>query len=186
MQKNSFLTPSELETIGFQSVGQSVQISRNAVFYNPQNVSVGDNTRIDDQVVISAGSQVKIGRYVHLSLGVSILGKGGVTIEDFVSVSVKTSIFSSNDDYSGAYMTNPTVPGHLTNVDSGLVQIRKHVIIGAHCVILPHSDLGAESAYGALSLMKGKYESNAIYAGSPAKKIGVRQNTCEKLSEELS
>lgn len=185
MQKNSFLTPSELETIGFQSVGQNVQISRNAVFYNPQNICVGNHTRIDDQVVISAGSQVTIGRYVHLSLGVSILGKGEIVIEDFVSVSVKTSIFSSNDDYSGAYMTNPTVPSHLTNVDSGLVQIRKHVVIGAHSVVLPHSDLGTESAYGALSLMKGKYESNSIYAGSPAKKIGVRQDTCEKLSLRL-
>lgn len=176
--KSSFLSSQEIDRIGFKSVGANVMISRNASFYSPNQISIGDFSRIDDQVVIAAGSDVTIGRYVHLSVGVSILGKGKVVLEDFVAISVRSSIFSSNDDYSGLYMTNPTVPATVTNMIHGPVIIRSHVIVGAHSVILPCSELGIVSAYGALSLMRGAYEPYTIYAGVPARKIKKRSRKC--------
>ncbi len=185
LKSSSFLTHDELLGIGFGKIGSNVKVSRHAIFYMPEKIFLSSNCRIDDSVIISAGSKVTIGKHVHLSLGVCILGKGEVVIGDYSAISVKTSIFSSNDDYSGESMTNPTVPNHLRNVTVGKVHIGKHVIVGAHSVILPDSHLGPVSAYGAFSLIKGTYEKNTMYAGIPAKKIGSRSDNCVKLAKNI-
>jgi galactoside O-acetyltransferase len=89
-------------------------------------------------------------------------------------------IYSSNDDYSGAALTNPTVPPEFTNVTSASVVIGKHVIIGSGSVILPGVILQEGVAIGALSLVNRNCERFCIYAGSPAKLVRSRS---EKLLE---
>ena len=86
-------------------------------------------------------------------------------------------MYSSSDDYSGAYMTNPTVPAELTNVDHSYVLIGRHVIVGAGSVLLPGAMLDNGVAVGSLSLVKGHLLRDTIYAGVPAvKKAPERKN----------
>ncbi len=50
-----FYTRKELERIGFKSIGENVLISDKTSIYSPQNISIGNNVRIDDYCVLSAG-----------------------------------------------------------------------------------------------------------------------------------
>jgi galactoside O-acetyltransferase len=103
------------------------------------------------------------------------MGAGKITLFDFCNLSSKVSIYSSNDDYSGTMMTNPTVPSRFTNVTHADVTLEKHVIIGAGSVILPGVTLREGAAIGALSLINKDCEPFGVYAGTPAKRIGNRK-----------
>lgn len=171
----AFLTDSQLKKVGFKYLGKNVKISNKASFYNAMNISIGDNTRIDDYCVLSAGNGgIIIGRNVHISVYASIIGKGKIYVGDFTALSGRVSIYSSNDDYSGEYMTNPTVDPRLTNVTHKDVNIGKHVIVGAGSIILPGVTLGDGVAVGALSLVRKNCESFHIYGGIPARLIKKR------------
>ena len=72
---------------------------------------------------------------------------------DFSGLSSRITIYSSNDDYSGNNMTNPSIPTEFTNVTHADVIIKKHAIIGSGSVILPGVTIEEGAAVGALSLV---------------------------------
>ena len=81
-----YLSEREINLIGLASVGSNVKISPQARFYNPNGISIGNNVRIDDFVVVSG--QVKIGSYVHLSINSAVISpRSQVTIGNFSTVS---------------------------------------------------------------------------------------------------
>lgn len=172
--------------LGFASVGDNVQISDRASFYGLRQITLGSNVRIDDFCVISAGSGgIEVGDHVHIAVGVSLIGGGKITLCDFSGISSKTSIYSSNDDYSGAVMTGPTLPSEFTNVTHADVFIGKHVIVGSGSVILPGVVLEEGVAVGALSLIHKRCEAFGIYAGNPAKRIKNRKRDLLELERQF-
>lgn len=172
----AMLSREVVEKMGFASLGENVQISDRASFYNISKISLGNNARIDDFCVLAAGNGgIKIGEYVHIAVGCSLIGAGEITLSDFSGLSSRVSIYSSSDDYSGNFMTNPTVPNQYTNVKHADVFLGKHVIIGSGSVILPGITLEEGAAVGALSLVTKKCEAFGIYVGNPARRIKERQ-----------
>ena len=172
----TFFTDEELAQLGLAHAGVGVRISRLAVLHNPAGISVGDYVRIDDFCVLSAGAGgIEIGKYVHLAAFVSLIGKGKIVLMDFAGLSSRVSVYSSNDDYSGQYMSNPTVPQQFTNVTSGPVSIGRHVIVGSGSVIMPNVTIGEGVAVGALSLVCNDCEPFGIYAGTPVRYIKRRR-----------
>lgn len=172
----SFFSASELEELGLAHVGKNVRLSRQASIYNAKRIAIGDNSRIDDFCVLSAGEGgIEIGSYVHLGAMVSLIGRGKIAIGDLSTLSGRVSIYSSSDDYSGAHMTNPTVPEYLTCVNHRDIIIGRHVIIGTGSVILPGAIVGNGVALGALSLVKDRLLADTIYAGVPAIRKGPRK-----------
>lgn len=177
MTGTDFFRPEEVEALGFASVGTEVQISRHALLLAPERISIGARSRIDAFCILSGSPDgLIIGRNVHLSAYTSILGQGPTTIGDFCTVSVRCSIFSSNDDYSGLTLTNPTVPPELRCAETRPVRIMRHAILGAGCVVLPGVVIGESSAVGALSLVKANVPAFAVVAGVPARIIGQRDS----------
>jgi galactoside O-acetyltransferase len=177
----------ELEGMGFASVGENVLISDKASFYNCANIKIGSNVRIDDFCVLSAGvGGISIGNYVHIAIYTSLIGAGKITLSDFCNISSRVSIYSSNDDYSGETMTNPTVPKNYTGVTHADVFFGKHIIVGSGTVILPGITLEEGVAVGALSLVTKKCAQFGIYAGNPAKRIKERKRNLLMLEKELS
>jgi len=175
-----------IESMGFFAVGENVQISDRASFYGTAQISLGNDIRIDDFCVISAGSGgIAIGNHVHIAVGVSLIGAGKITLSDFVGISSKTSIYSSNDDYSGAVMTGPTLPTKFTNVRHANVFIGKHVIVGSGSVILPGVTLDEGVAVGALSLVNRDCKAFGIYTGNPAKRVKERKRDLLELEQQL-
>jgi galactoside O-acetyltransferase len=177
----AFLTNDQLQQIGFRSLGAGVLISEKCSIYRAEHIEVGDRTRIDDFCILSAGEGgIRIGNNVHIACYSSLIGAGPILIEDFANVSSRVAIYSSNDDYSGLFLTNPTVPAEYTHVTHGPVIIERHVIVGAGSVILPNVRIGVGAAVGALSLVTQDCEPFALYAGIPARFIKTRpQNALE-------
>jgi acetyltransferase-like isoleucine patch superfamily enzyme len=171
----SFLTHKQLAEMGFLSLGQNVLISEKASIYGASRIRIGSNVRIDDFCILSAGEQgICLGNYIHIACFTSLIGKAAISLDDYSNLSSRVSIYSSNDDYSGNYMTNPMVPAESTNVDHRLVRIGRHCIVGSGSVILPGITLEEGSAVGALSLVTKNCDSFGIYVGVPARFIKKR------------
>jgi len=183
----AYLGQQELRSLGFKHLGSGVQLSDKASVYGAARIEIGDDTRIDDFCVLSAGEGgIAIGRHVHVAVYTSLIGAGRIEIADFANLSSRVSVYSSNDDYSGESMTNPTVPAEYTNVTRQPVTIGSHVIVGSGSVILPGVTLQSGAAIGALSLVKSDCDTFGIYAGVPAKRIGDRKRGLLERQAELS
>lgn len=182
----SFYSAEELAELGFKSVGNNVQLSRKASLYGISRISIGNNVRIDDFCVLSAGKGgIEIGDYVHIAVYSSIMGEGKVTFEDFSGISSRVAIYSSNDDYSGNFLTNPTVSPKYTNVKHADVTLCKHVIVGSNSIILPGVTLGAGCAVGAMSLVNRDCDEFFIYSGTPAKRLKERNRNVLDWEQKL-
>lgn len=182
----AMLSREAIEALGFESVGVNVQISDRASIYGVSRIALGNNVRIDDFCVISAGAGgILIGDHVHIAVGASLIGAGKITLCDFVGISSKASIYSSNDDYSGAAMTGPTLPSEFTNVRHADVFMGKHVIVGSGSIILPGVTLEEGVAVGALSLVHKRCEAFGIYVGNPAQRIKERKRDLLELEDRF-
>lgn len=171
-----FLSEVELNAMGFAIIGSNVFISDKASIYNPKNIRIGSNVRIDDFCIISAGEKgIEIGNYVHIACYVSLIGNELIKINDFVGISSKAAVYSSSDDYSGNFLTGPTIPNQFKNVDSRSVVFESHSLVGSNCVILPGVIVGEGTAIGALSLVTKSLNPWGLYTGVPAKFIKPRK-----------
>jgi acetyltransferase-like isoleucine patch superfamily enzyme len=181
-----FYTREELEKIGFKSLGENVLISDKVSIYSPKNISIGNNVRIDDFCVLSAGDgYINIGNYIHIAIFTAIFGAGGVEIEDFSTTSSRVIIYSVTDDYSGETLTNPIIPEKYKKLTYKEVKIKKHSILGTGSIILPGVNLGEGTSIGANSLVLKSTEPWGIYVGSPVRRIKDRKKDLLKLEIEF-
>jgi galactoside O-acetyltransferase len=174
----------ELNQLGLKKYGKNVLISKKASIYGAENISIGDNVRIDDFCILSGKIDIK--SYIHIAAYTALYGGDkGIYIDDFANISSRVSIYSMSDDYSGETMTNPMVPEKYKNITNNKVIIGKHSIIGAGCVALPGVVISEGSSLGALSLINKSTEAWTINAGIPCKYIKDRSKELLKLENEL-
>lgn len=180
----AFYSQEELSLLGLAQYGNNVLISNKATLYNPPKIVIGSNVRIDDFCVLSAGEGgIEIGNYVHIAVFCSLMGAGKIRLSDFSGLSSRVSIYSSNDDYSGEYLTNPTVPSNFTGVQHSDVYLGRHVIVGSGSVILPGVTLEDGVAIVALSLVAKDCLMFGTYSGS--RRIGERKKGLLELEKRL-
>jgi galactoside O-acetyltransferase len=179
-------TNTDLEKMGFASLGANLRISDRASFYGCANISIGDNVRIDDFCVLSAGhGGIQIGNHIHIAVYTCLIGQGRITLSDFCNLSSRVSIYSSSDDFSGAAMTNPMVPARYTRVNSADVFLGRHVIVGSGTVVLPGACLNDGVAIGAMSLVRSDCAEFGIYAGSPLRFLRDRKRDLLELERQF-
>jgi galactoside O-acetyltransferase len=114
-----------------------------------------------------------------------LIGQGHIEIADFCGLSSRVSIYSSNEDYSGHTLTNPTIPKQFRSAQHGDVLLDKHVIVGSGSIILPGVTLEEGVAVGALSLVRKDCHAFGIYFGNPAKRIKERSRALLMLEARL-
>ena len=170
---NSFYSCGELHLLGLKYCGDNVLISRKTSIYSPEKISIGNNVRIDDYCILSG--DIQMGNNIHISAYVGLYGKYGIQLNDFTTISGRNLIYSSSDDFSGEYLTNPMVPEKYTHVTGGRVTLEKHVIIGAGSITLPNITLQEGSAIGAMSLVNKSTDPWVIYGGVPIRKLHNRK-----------
>ncbi len=176
----------ELRQMGFKSVGRNVDVAKNCTIIGLENISIGNNVRIDGFTTITAhGGSLTLGDYIHIGGYCFIAAGAGITMKDFSGLSQGVKLYSKSDDYSGLSMTNPTVPAEFTGVKSGPIELEEHVIIGSGSIVLPGVTIGKCSAVGALSLVTRYLPGGAIYVGQPAKPIADRSLHMLTLEQEL-
>jgi acetyltransferase-like isoleucine patch superfamily enzyme len=170
----AYLTQAQLEAVGFKALGKHVQISDRAAIYNPEQIQIGDHSRIDDFCVLSGN--ITIGRNVFMGVFCNIAGGSeGITFEDFSTLAYACHVFSQSDDYSGRTMTNSTVPAQYKQEIKRAVHIGRHCIVGTNSLIFPGVTLAEGTSVGALSLVNRSTEAWSIYVGAPARRIKARQ-----------
>ena len=174
-----FYTQEELKELGLKSFGSNVLISRKSSIYSPEQISIGDNVRIDDFCILSGN--ITIGSYVHIGVYSALFGKFGIELEDFAGLSIRTTILSATDDFSGNYLTNPLVDKSKTNVTGGKILLRKYSLIGVGSLIFPNITVGEGVAVGAMSVVDRSLEDWGIYMGTPARRIKDRSKEMLKL-----
>lgn len=180
---NSFYSETELKKIGFKKVGRNVLVSKKASIYTAEEISLGDNVRIDDFVILSG--KINIGNNVHISAYVALYGKGGIEFDDYSGCSARTTIYSASDDFSGEFMVGAVIPDVYTNVNLGKVMINKYVQLGVNTIVMPGVNIGEGSATGALTFVNHDLEEWGIYCGIPAKKIKDRSKNMLKLVKQF-
>jgi len=178
----------ELKKFKFASLGKNVLIKKNACLYFTENISIGNNVRIDDNVIIVASNKqkpVKIGNYVHIASNCYLAGSSGIELMNFSGLAPGVLIFSGTDDYSGRKLTNPTIDKKYIGGKKGKVTLCKHVIVGANSVILPNVTIQEGSSVGALSLVTKSLDSWGVYFGVPVKKLKNRSKDLLNLEKKF-
>lgn len=181
---NSFYTVEELNNIGFKNLGENVLISRKTSIYGASNISIGNNVRIDDFCILSG--KIIIGNYVHIAAYSALFaGDKGIIFGDFTGISSRSVIYAVSDDYSGEFLTNPTLPDEYRNVVSKRVILEKHALIGTNCTVLPGVTIKEGTSIGACSLITENCDEWGIYVGIPAKRIKERSKQILDLEKQF-
>jgi acetyltransferase-like isoleucine patch superfamily enzyme len=179
-----FLPQEDLHKLGLARFGAGVLVHRSVVLINCDQISLGDFVRIDAFSILSAGQKIQVGRNVHIGAHCILTGQESIILDDFSGLSHGVKVYASSDDYSGAAMTNPTVPENYRRVQSAPVHVGRHAIVGSGTVILPGAHIGEGCAVGALSLVNHPIDPWGIYVGIPAKKTGSRSQNILALETE--
>lgn len=184
---HGYFTEVDLKDAGFKKLGKNIKIAKNCTIIGLENIEIADNVRIDGYCTIVAADEgyLRIGSYVHIGGYCLLIAGNGIVMHDFSGLSQGVRIYSRTDDYTGKYLTNPTVPKKYTGVSCGEVVLERHVIIGSGSIILPRITIGEGSSVGALSLVTKNLESWGVYFGSPVKRLKGRSKTLLRLEEEL-
>jgi galactoside O-acetyltransferase len=184
---SGYFLADELRSFGFKSVGQNVKIAKNCTIIGLENIELGNNVRIDGYCTIAAAGSgfVRIGSYVHIGAYSFLAAGEGIVMEDFSGISQGVRIYSRTDDYTGKYLSNPTVPAKYTGVTGGTVTLRKHALIGSGAIILPKIEIGLGSAVGAMSLVTKSLPEWGFYFGVPAKLLKARSQRILELEQQL-
>ncbi|MFT7221670.1 MAG: acetyltransferase-like isoleucine patch superfamily enzyme [Candidatus Azotimanducaceae bacterium] len=168
-----YLTQVALEALGFARLGKNVKISDKASIYEPEKMEIGDNCRIDDFCLVSG--RIVMGRNVYIGPFTLVAGgTPGITLQDFATLAYHVQVFSQSDDYSGATMTNPTIPALYKTEIKKPVFIGRHSIVGSGGIVGPGVSLAEGTSVGAGAVVLLSTEPWSIYVGTPAKKLRDR------------
>ena len=172
---HSYYNKTELEEIGFRSIGSNVKVSKKSSIYAPDKITIGNNVRIDDFCILVGGEGIEMGNHVHIGAYSALYGGSKITLKDFSGLSARVTIYSESDDYTGISLTNPMIPIEFKpKYTRGPVVLERHVIIGSSTTILPNITLAEGASVGAHSLVTKNCEAWKVYFGAPSKIIRNR------------
>lgn len=176
----------QLRAFGFARVGENCTVARNCTIIGVENITIGDNVRIDGFTsIIAPNGRVNIGSYVHISSSCALGARAGIDIGDFSSLSQGVRLFSAIDDFSGRAMTSATVPSEAVRVHASAITLGRHVAIGSGTLILPGVEIAEGAAVGPLSLVNQPLKEWTIYAGNPAKEVRSRSRDVLALERRI-
>jgi UDP-2-acetamido-3-amino-2,3-dideoxy-glucuronate N-acetyltransferase len=159
--------------------GEGVKINSLITMVNPEEISIGDGTRLCDFVFLLGGRGLVIGKRCDVQPYVGIWGGGSCEIGDDVSLGMGTLIFTAQYDYEdeGKFlaMTDFAEPHQATYSHT---RIDRHAYIGGGAKILGGVHIGEGAVVGLGAVVIRDVEPWIIVVGNPARKIGERPS-CE-------
>jgi len=160
--------------VKFKSLGEGAKICPTAKLVNPEVISIGPYSLIDDFTFIYGGKGITIGKYVHIATFVSIIGGGELEIGDYVAIAAGARLMTATDHYAGGARMSTALPQEQRNVMLGKTVIERDAFIGTNAVLHPDLIVGEGAVVGSCSLVLRDCDPWTIYAGIPCKPIGTR------------
>lgn len=188
-----------------KSLGANVRIDAGVQIVNPACVSIGDNTWIDNYVILLAGpphigarklsrkenanfehaeGELVIGSHVHVASHVVIIAHGGVRIGDYSGVAAGAQIISLSHHYRNSddpddeflYRFTPMAPEEEQALIAGPVVMEENSALATNAVMLPGSTIGRNTWVSIGSLVMGEIPADVIAGGSPAAVLKKRSS----------
>ncbi len=131
---------------------------------------VGRNVRIYECRFINLDrgfSNLRIADDVHIGNGCLIDLQGPVVIGKGTSLSPRVTIISHSDP--GSAHGSPLLARYPR--ESNGVVIGDYCWVGACATLLSGSEVGSRTVVGAMSLVRGKLDHDAVYVGVPARRV---------------
>ena len=182
----------------FRRVGKKVIFGRNITLRHSHKISLGDNTFIDDNVVLDAKGEknegIRIGKNVYLGRNTILSCKeGSIFLDDYCNLSANCSLLSETEIRLGKYCflagqcylvaggnhsyEDISVPIMFQpSFTKGGIGIKEDVWLGAGVIVLDGVDIGKGSVVGAGSVVNSSLSEYSIAVGIPAKKIKDRRD----------
>ena len=159
------------------NLGKRTIIDVGVRFIGPKNISIGEYTWIDSDTKFEARlGKIHIGNRVHIASFVVMGARESITICDYAAVAAGVKIYSNSETpKNGLRMSGPMIPEEQKAFYTKAIVVGRESVVGTNSVLLPGAVLETGSILGALSLLKSSIPEWEIWAGSPAKKIGKRQ-----------
>ncbi len=180
----AYYSAEKLANFGFRSLGENVKISDKASIYAPEQIEIGDHSRIDDFCVISG--RVAIGSYSHITPMCLIAGgEPGVFLSDFCTLAYGVFMFAQSDDFSGTSMVNSMIPKKYKREIKEPVFVGRQSVFGARTVVMPGVKVAEGCSFGAVSLVNKSTSPWGVYVGQPARRVKERNKDLLVLEEEF-
>ena len=178
-------------------VGKGVVFGRGITLRHPKKIVIGDNTFIDDNVVLDAkgaanegiqvGSNVFIGRNTILSCK-----EGSIYLDDYCNVSANCHLLSETEIRLGKYVflagqcylvaggnhsfEDLSIPIMFQpSYSKGGIGIKDDVWLGAGVIVLDGADVGKGCVVGAGAVVTESLPEYCVAVGSPAQKVRDRK-----------
>ena len=185
------------------SIGGHVRIDVGVSIDQPGRVVIGAGSWIDRFAILIAGKpgqerqtrhvgpsmpelagRIVIGSRCHIGPYVVLSGIGGLQLGDDVTLSVGSAAYSLSHHYrSWARPADRTVvfgsqaaPDRQSMLE-GPVVLASNVGVGAGCLLLPGTRIGADSFVRPRAVVSGEWPENSLLAGDPATRTGDRFET---------
>jgi|GEM_PF-2084753 len=182
----AWLTQTQIDKMGFASVGTPVFLSEKACFYHCENIRLGNHVRIDDFCILSAGEGgIEIGNYVHLAAYCLLEGDGKIEFADFLGLSARVSIFSSFKHCRAEAIAYLKMPEETLLQKTGDVILKSQSGTGVGSVILPDVTLEFGSGCLTSSVITKPCKTLGVYFGVPARWVKQRKNNILFLEQQL-
>jgi acetyltransferase-like isoleucine patch superfamily enzyme len=156
--------------------GRNVTIFPQAILCFPENISIGDETVVDDFVFMYAsGKGIEIGNFCHIVAGSHLQSGGLLKMGDFSALGPKCVVLAATDDYKGEGFIGLKVFGDkYRKTQFADVIIGRHAHIGAGSIILPGVTIGDGCSVGAGSVVTCDLPEWTICYGSPCKPVSEK------------
>ena len=151
-----YLPNSILPSIPFWNIRKSV--------LKTLGLKIGKHSFVMKDNYIMNTNRLHIGNYTHINRGCLIDARGGITIQDSVSISHNVSIITGSHDVQSPIFMGVFKP----------IIIEDYVWIGANATILQGVKVGKGAVISAGAVVTKDVEPYSIVAGVPAKTIGKR------------
>jgi acetyltransferase-like isoleucine patch superfamily enzyme len=181
----------------FGQVGKGVVFGHHMSLLSPHRIFIGDNTLIDDFVVLShrgtGGLRITIGNNCLIARATKIYTRGGnVEIGNHANISASCHIVSANrviigdhcliaaNCYIGGLQHHYADPDKLI-IDQGVddrggVVLGRDVWLGAHVIVNDGVEIGDGAIVGAGSVVTRNIPPYSIAVGVPAKVVRERKH----------
>lgn len=127
------------------AMGKGSTIHMGAVFYDPTNIRIGDDTLVGERAVLDGRDKLVIGNHVDIASEVMI------------------------------YNSQHDIHDPLFGPISGPVVIEDYAFIGPRAIILPGVTIGKGAVVGAGAVVTKDVAPGTVVGGVPAKSIGERK-----------